>query len=139
MSSAGRILYVEDNFDNRLLIRRVLMAEGYEVIEAESGLRGLELAQTCRPDLVLMDINLPDIDGYECTARLRKLDTVKDVPILALTANVLEGDRQKALRSGCDGFIPKPVDIDELPGQIAEHIKKKKRAALASPASVRGA
>src|SRR5690606_4771798 len=123
MSSAGRILYVEDNFDNRLLIRRVLMAEGYEVIEAESGLRGLELARPCRPDLRLMDSNLPGIAGDAGTVRRRRLDTVTDVPILALTANVLEGDRQKALRSGCDGFIPKPVDIDELPGQIAEHIK----------------
>lgn len=126
--TAGCILYVEDNFDNRLLIRRVLMAEGYEVVEAESGLRGLELAQTCSPDLVLMDINLPDIDGYDCTARMREMDALKEVPILALTANVLEGDRRKALRSGCNGFIAKPVDIDELPRQVSEHIKKKGKA-----------
>ncbi len=119
----GRILYVEDNFDNRILIKRVLEAEGYTVIEAGGGLEGLKLAHTASPDLVLMDINLPDIDGYECTRRLRASEPTRDIPILALTANVLEGDKQKALGVGCDGYISKPIDVDELPNKIAIHLR----------------
>jgi two-component system cell cycle response regulator DivK len=123
----GRILYIEDNFDNRILIKRILEAEGYTVVEAENGTVGLKLAQDNIPDLILMDINLPDLDGYECTTRLRKLDGFDTIPILALTANVLEGDRQKALVSGCDDYIPKPIDVDELPNQIAAHLKNNKK------------
>jgi two-component system cell cycle response regulator DivK len=121
--ATGRVLYIEDNFENRILIKRVLEAEGYIVIEAENGLSGLEMARKNTPDLILMDINLPDIDGYECTSRLRKIDDLRKIPIVALTANVLEGDRQKALGAGCDGYIPKPIDVDELPNQIAAHLK----------------
>jgi two-component system cell cycle response regulator DivK len=119
----GRILYIEDNFDNRILIKRVLEAEGYTVIEAENGQAGLDLAKSSSPDLILMDINLPDIDGYECTIRLRKTQAPIKIPIVALTANVLEGDRQKAIDAGCDGYIAKPIDVDELPNQIATHLK----------------
>ena len=118
----GRILYIEDNLESRILIRRVLEAEGYTVIEAENGLEGLNLAVTESPDLILMDINLPDIDGYECTARLREINSFRHVPIVALTANALSGDREKALDAGCDDYISKPVDIDRLPAQIAYHL-----------------
>lgn len=118
----GRILYVEDNFDNRILIKRVLEAEGYTVIEAKSGREGLELARTGSPDLILMDINLPDVDGYECTRLLQAADATRAIPILALTANVLEGDRQKALGAGCSGYVAKPIDVDELPRKIAGHL-----------------
>lgn len=120
----GRILYVEDNLENRILIKRVLEAAGYTFIEAENGVQGLEKALHEHPDLILMDINLPDIDGYECTARLRKASGLDRVPVLALTANVLEGDRQRALASGCDGYIPKPIDVDELPDVVARHLKQ---------------
>ncbi len=109
---------MEDNFDNRILIKRVLEVEGYTVIEADSGKAGLDLALSARPDLILVDINLPDIDGYEITRRLRQIDGFSRVPIVALTANALEGDRQKALSAGCDGYISKPVDIDALPMQV---------------------
>jgi CheY-like chemotaxis protein len=119
----GRILYVEDNFDNRILIKRVLEAEGYTVLEAGSGLEGLKQAHTGSPDLILMDINLPDVDGYECTRRLRAHEPTKDIPILALTANVLEGDKQKALSAGCNGYISKPIDVDELPHRVAIHLR----------------
>lgn len=119
---SGRILYIEDNFDNRILIKRVLEAEGYTVIEAENGTSGLQIAITSTPDLILMDINLPDIDGYECTARLRQVAQVARTPIVALTANVMEGDSQKALDAGCDGYIPKPIDVDLLPGQVATYL-----------------
>ena len=83
--SRGQILYIEDNFDNRILIKRVLEAEGYTVIEAENGKVGIEKATSNKPDLILMDINLPDIDGYECTARLRKsMNGMRRTPIVAL-------------------------------------------------------
>ena len=122
--SKGYILYIEDNFDNRLLVKRVLEAEGYTVLEAGSGLQGLEVAQTAPSvDLVLVDINLPDIDGYEVTHRLRGADGLRKLPIVALTANVMEGDREKAEQAGCDGYISKPIDVDELPDQIARFIQ----------------
>jgi two-component system cell cycle response regulator DivK len=122
--SGKRILYIEDNSDNRLLIKRVLEAEGYIVVEAETGLKGLELAASSQPDLILMDINLPEIDGYECTHRLRKISGGEKIPIIALTANAMEGDAQKALDAGCNGYIPKPIDVDHLPTQIEKYLMK---------------
>jgi len=119
-----RILYIEDNPDNRLLIRRVLQAEGYEVVEARDGQTGMQRAAEVQPDLILMDINLPEIDGYEVTARLKQLPGLSRIPIIAVTANVMKGDREKTLAAGCDGYIQKPIDIDLLPGQIERFLKK---------------
>ncbi len=119
-----RILYIEDNPDNRLLIRRVLQAEGYEVVEAVDGQTGMQRAAEVQPDLILMDINLPEIDGYEVTARLKQLPGLSRIPIIAVTANVMKGDREKTLAAGCDGYIQKPIDIDLLPGQIERFLKK---------------
>lgn len=116
------ILYVEDNFENRVLIRRILQAEGYQVDEASDGMTGIEMAVANKPDLILLDINLPDIDGYETAARLRQIDGMADIPILALTANVMHGDRERALEAGCNGYIQKPVDVDELPAQIEGYL-----------------
>ena len=119
-----RILYIEDNPDNRMLIRRVLQAAGYEVIEAADGRAGLRQAADARPDLILMDINLPEIDGYELTARLKQAPSLNRIPIIAVTANVMKGDREKTLAAGCDGYIQKPIDIDLLPSQIERFLKK---------------
>lgn len=119
-----RILYIEDNPENRLLMRRVLVAEGYLVEEAQDGTSGLQKAAESPPDLILMDINLPEIDGYEVTARLKQLPNMTGVPIIAVTANVMKGDREKTLAAGCDGYIQKPIDIDLLPGQIESFLKK---------------
>ncbi len=119
------ILYVEDNLDNRLLVRRVLEAEGYRVIEAEDGSQGIESLRSETPDLVLMDINLPEIDGYEVTKRFKQLPAMARVPVIALTANVMKGDREKTLAAGCDGYISKPIDIDTLPAQIAKFLGTK--------------
>ena len=119
-----RILYIEDNPENRLLMRRVLMAEGYVVEEAYDGNSGLQKAAESPPDLILMDINLPEIDGYEVTARLKQLPSLSGVPIIAVTANVMKGDREKTLAAGCDGYIQKPIDIDLLPSQIESFLKK---------------
>jgi two-component system cell cycle response regulator DivK len=119
-----RILYIEDNPENRMLMRRVLMAEGYEVEEATDGQAGMQKAAESPPDLILMDINLPEIDGYEVTARLKQLPNMSGVPIIAVTANVMKGDREKTLAAGCDGYIQKPIDIDLLPSQIESFLKK---------------
>jgi two-component system cell cycle response regulator DivK len=119
-----RILYIEDNPDNRLLVRRVLQAEGYTVIEANDGQSGMTVAAEAQPDLILMDINLPEIDGYEVTARLKQLPGISHVPIIAVTANVMKGDREKTLAAGCDGYIQKPIDIDLLPEQIERFLKR---------------
>lgn len=119
-----RILHIEDNPENRLLMYRVLTAEGYIVEEASDGNSGLQKAAESPPDLILMDINLPEIDGYEVTARLKQLPNMAGVPIIAVTANVMKGDREKTLAAGCDGYIQKPIDIDLLPSQIESFLKK---------------
>jgi two-component system cell cycle response regulator DivK len=118
------ILYIEDNQENRILIRRILTFEGYQVLEAGNAKEGLELLATSRPDLILMDINIPDIDGYSLTSKIRTLSGFSDVPIIALTANVMRGDRERSLEAGCNGYIQKPVDIDLLPQQIERFIRK---------------
>jgi two-component system, cell cycle response regulator DivK len=119
-----RILYIEDYPDNRLLIRRVLMAEGYEIIEAANAQEALQKALSNPPDLILMDINLPEVDGYTLTARIRATPRLSHIPVVALTANVMKGDRERVLEAGCDGYIQKPVDIDQLPRQITRYLKK---------------
>jgi two-component system cell cycle response regulator DivK len=121
---ATTILYIEDNIDNRTLVRRVLQIEGYRVMEAESGFKAFEILRSEVPDLVLMDINLPDMDGYEITTRLKQMPSLARVPVIAMTANVMKGDREKTLAAGCDGYISKPIDIDTLPGQIARFLRK---------------
>jgi two-component system cell cycle response regulator DivK len=119
-----RILYIEDNRDNRMLVRRVLEVEGYTMVEAEDGWIALRAARAERFDLILVDINLPEVDGYEVTARLKELDTLEDVPIIAITANVMKGDREKTLAAGCSGYIQKPIDVDLLPMQVAAFLEK---------------
>ncbi len=123
-----KILYIEDDFRNRLLVQRILTAYGYNVVEAETGKEGMRLAQEIDPDLILMDINLPEMDGYEATALLKKVDALADVPIIAMTANVMKGDREKTLEAGCDGYIQKPIDVDQLPDQIEEFLAARGKA-----------
>ena len=113
-----RVLYVEDNAANRLLVRRVLEAEGFSVTEAVDGPTGLSIAAAEIPDLILLDINLPEIDGYELARRLRSMPNLQAVPILAITANVMRGDRERSLAAGCSGYIQKPIDVDRLPEQV---------------------
>ncbi|HEC35555.1 MAG TPA: hybrid sensor histidine kinase/response regulator, partial [Anaerolineae bacterium] len=113
-----RILYVEDDLASAALVQRVLAAEGYEVVVVGDGITALEVAPRTRPSLILMDINISGLDGYEVTTRLRSLEEMKQVPIIALTAAALKGDRERALIAGCDGYIPKPIDVDRLPEQV---------------------
>ena len=117
------ILYVEDNKENRLLIRRILEAEGYIVAEAENAAEALEFVASQTPNLILMDINLPNVDGYTLTTQMKALPEIKNVPIIALTANVMKGDRERTLSVGCDGYIQKPIDVDELPNQISIYLE----------------
>ena len=119
------VLYIEDNIDNRTLIRRILSAEGYKVIEAARATEALEIIKTAHIDLILMDINMPDMDGYTLTAQIRGMPGFGSVPIVALTANVMRGDRERSLEAGCDGYIQKPIDIDLLPRQIEGYLRKK--------------
>lgn len=119
-----RILYVEDNHENRLLVKRILEAEGYLVLEATDGPTGLEVAAQMQPDLILLDINLPEIDGYDLARHFRKTPGLQQVPILAITANVMRGDRERTLESGCDGYIQKPIDVDRLPEQVRAALQK---------------
>ena len=118
------VLYVEDDANNRTLIRRVLLAEDFKVVEAASATQAIETVKNIRPDLILMDINMPEMDGYTLTARFKEDPKLFGVPIIALTANVMRGDRERTLEAGCDGYIQKPVDIDILPEQIRQFIKE---------------
>ena len=120
----ARILYVEDNPGNRLLVKRVLEAEGYVVWEADSGPSAMKLLERETPDLILMDVNMPEIDGYTLTAQLRQRDALRRIPIVALTAYALKGDRERALAAGCAGYIQKPIDVDSLPEQVAAFLRR---------------
>jgi two-component system cell cycle response regulator DivK len=122
-----KILYIEDNLENRTLVKRVLEAEGYVVLEADDGPSGLRIIEEEIPALILMDINLPEIDGYEVTTQLRQMEVLDNVPIVALTANVLRGDRERSLDAGCDGYIQKPIDVDLLPAQIGAFLRQAQR------------
>jgi len=118
-----RILYIEDNAGNRTLVKRVLEHEGFIVFEAADGMAGLELATAERPDLILMDINLPGVDGYTMTRRIKATPGLEKIKIIALTANVMVGDREKTLEAGCEGYLQKPIDVDLLPEQIERFLK----------------
>ena len=113
-----KVLYIEDDANNRLLVRRVLIDAQMEVFEASSAAQALDVVKRITPDVILMDINMPEIDGYTLTARFKNLTALSEVPIIALTANVMRGDRERALEAGCDGYIQKPIDIDILPQQV---------------------
>ena len=124
----GTILYVEDNADNRLLVRRVLLAEDYSMLEARNAHEALNVLKTEHPDLILMDINMPDMDGYTLTAKIKTMPGLERVPILALTANVMRGDKEKTLEAGCDGYIQKPLDVDQLTREIERFLTRRTNA-----------
>lgn len=110
------ILCIEDHPDNMMLIRRIFQPDRYNLIEARNGLQGVSVAESQELDLILLDINLPDIDGYEVARRVRSSAKLKlvNTPIIAVTANALRGDAQKAIEAGCDVYISKPINIVEL-------------------------
>ncbi|HEX2622661.1 MAG TPA: response regulator [Phototrophicaceae bacterium] len=120
--SSGKILYVEDNPQNMRLIRKMLNTE-YEMIEACNGEAGLQMAVAFKPALILMDVNLPDIDGLEVTAQLKSHAETAHIPIIALTANAMYGDRERFLAAGCDGYLAKPVTRNELLNTISYYMR----------------
>ena len=117
-----KILVVEDVDFNRELVVQ-LLEDNYEVIEAVNGQEGVELAEQERPDLILMDLSLPVMDGWEATRRLKANDDLCSIPVIALTAHAMAGDEEKALAAGCDDYLVKPLDEDELMAKIEKHIK----------------
>ena len=122
-----KILYIEDNPGNRMLVQRVLLVDDYVIIEAEDGRTGIERALQDKPDLILMDMNLPEIDGYQLTQKIRAIPELQSIPIIAMTANVMMGDKEKTLEAGCNGYIPKPIDVDALPRQVREFLDAREK------------
>jgi two-component system cell cycle response regulator DivK len=118
------ILYIEDNPDNMLLVQRALESRGYKLLKAVNGVEGISEAEGNMVDLILLDINLPDIDGYEVARRLRKSSKseLAYTPIIAVTANALKGDAERALEAGCDVYMSKPINIRELWARIEAYV-----------------
>jgi signal transduction histidine kinase/CheY-like chemotaxis protein len=121
-----KILHVEDNPENRMLVRAILEAEGYTIIDAEDGLAGIEAAVREQPALILLDVNLPAVDGYEVVSIIKSFPAFATTPVIAVTAYAMEGDRQRSLVAGCDGYIQKPIDVDTFPRQVAEFLHGKR-------------
>jgi two-component system cell cycle response regulator DivK len=113
-----KVLLVEDNEMNRDMLSRRLVRRGYEVVFAVDGQQGVDLAKSARPDIILMDMSLPVIDGWEATRRVKADDATKSVPVIGLTAHAMSGDREKAMAAGCDDYDTKPVELDRLIGKM---------------------
>lgn len=132
-----RVVHIDDNAENRLLVRVVLEPEGYEVIDANDGLSGVEAAVREQPAIILLDVNLPGLDGCEVASLLRTIPALDGTPVIALTAYAMDGDRERVLAAGCDGYIKKPIDVDTFPGEIREFLRGGRKRA-AGPAAERG-
>jgi CheY-like chemotaxis protein len=113
-----KVLLIEDNEMNRDMLSRRLIRRGFEVIFAVDGQQGIDLARSQRPDIILMDMSLPVIDGWEATRRVKSDDATRGVPVIGLTAHAMSGDREKAIEAGCDDYDTKPVEFDRLVGKI---------------------
>ncbi|MBI3158662.1 MAG: response regulator [Chloroflexi bacterium] len=121
---AARILVIEDNEDNLQLVRFFLERLGHSVLAAYDGLTGMEAARVEQPDLILLDMGIPEIDGWELAGRLKEDPETKDIPLVALTAYTLPGDKRRALQSGCDGYITKPINVAGFGDEIGRFLKK---------------
>lgn len=115
------VLYVEDNFHNRRIVNKVLTSRGFHVIEAEDGIRGLELIQELKPPLVLLDITLPGMDGMDVVRHVKSDQTIRHIPIIAVTASAMRGDRERFLNAGCDDYLSKPLQVSELIDIVEKH------------------
>jgi two-component system, cell cycle response regulator DivK len=113
-----KVLLVEDNEMNRDMLSRRLTRRGFEVVFAADGQQGVDLARSEKPDIILMDMSLPVMDGWEATRRIKADDTMRRIPVIGLTAHAMSGDREKAIEAGCDDYDSKPVEIDRLLGKI---------------------
>lgn len=117
-----RILIVEDNPDNRILITDILSSLDYEVLVATDGESGVALAQSERPDLILMDLSLPKMDGWTAATEIKRDASLAHIPVIALTAHAMVGDRERALKAGCDDYVSKPIDLRELASKLASFL-----------------
>ena len=122
-----KILLVEDNEMNRDMLSRRLTRNGYEVVIAVDGQQGIDMALSARPDLILMDMSLPVVDGWEATRRIKAEGTTRKIPVIALTAHAMAGDREKAMEVGCDDYDTKPVEIARLLGKMAALLETQAR------------
>jgi CheY-like chemotaxis protein len=123
MIMSQKILVVEDNDRNRRLLKILLKSEGYEVIEATTGEEAMDCLKIQKPDLILMDIQLPNTDGLDLTKRIKEDSETDHIPIIAVTAYAMKGDRERILEAGCDAYVSKPINTRELPGLIADVLK----------------
>ncbi len=117
-----KILVVEDNPDNRILISDLLSSLDYEVVIAVDGEEGVKAAADNTPDLILMDLSLPVIDGWTATTQIKENKDLQHIPIIALTAHAMLGDRERAIEAGCDDYIPKPIDLRELVNKLRQYL-----------------
>lgn len=117
-----KILYIEDDPNNRALVRRILMAYDFDVEESDNAVDGIEMAKTYLPDIILMDISMPGMDGLTATSRIRDTAEIADITVIALTANAMEGDKEMTLEAGCDGYISKPINVDTFIDEISEYL-----------------
>ena len=128
MGNKAKILHIEDNPDSRLLVRRILQADGFTVLEASNAEQALELLRDQIPNLIIMDINMPEVDGYTLTKKLKAMPELSRVPIIAMTAYALRGDRERSLAAGCDGYIQKPLNIDQLIREVERFLPRRTHA-----------
>jgi diguanylate cyclase (GGDEF)-like protein len=126
MEKRKKILYIEDDPNSRILVRKILEHEGFVFLEAEDGISGVAVAERETPDLILMDINIPGMDGYETATKIKSVKNLENVPIVAVTASAMKGDKDKALVAGCDGYICKPIEVKQFPIQVREFLVGRK-------------
>ncbi len=115
------VLYIEDNFHNRRIVNKVLASKGIRVVEAEDGEKGLDMVRKLVPPLVLLDITLPGIDGIEVVKRVKADNTLRHIPVIAVTASAMRGDRERFLEAGCDDYLSKPIQVTELAEMVEKH------------------
>lgn len=120
---AKTVLCIEDNKTNMLLVSRIVEAEGYELLRAEDGPAALELLKGEKPDIILLDVNIPGIHGLDLARMIKEDDRLAEIPLIATTANVLVGDKERCLEAGCDEYLPKPLDIRRLRQVMREHLE----------------
>ncbi len=118
-----KILVVEDNGNNLYMIKFILEKNGYNVVQAKNGLEGVNLAKTCQPNLIIMDIQLPVLDGYEATRRIKANISTNHIPIIAVTSYAMSGDRAKTIEAGCDGYIEKPIEPETFIKEIRQFLE----------------
>ncbi len=123
MTEQKKILVVEDNLMNKVLVKEILSVKGYQIIEAVTGKEAIEKTMAEKPDLILMDLQLPEMDGITATKLIKDKEEFKNIPVVALTASAMKGDEEKILKEGFDGYVPKPIEVKKLLDVVEENLK----------------